>query len=144
MFCFATDPGLAFPQIVDLIRADLLSLCSPSSVHVPKLMCVESYATVHQLVTTVQGKLKEGISTTEALARCFPPGSMTGAPKKRSVSILEHIEAVGRSPALSPNSMEEDRSQRGVYSGVLGWLGIDSAADFSVVIRTAVVHGEGE
>ncbi|KAK0525167.1 para-aminobenzoate synthase, (PABA) [Tilletia horrida] len=121
-------------MIVDLIRADLLSFCHPSSVRVPKLMRVETYATIHQLVTTVRGQLRPGVSPVEALRRCFPPGSMTGAPKRRSVQILQDLEAHGRQEGAK-------RPQRGIYSGALGWLGLDGAADFAVVIRTAVAEG---
>ncbi|UZJ52940.1 hypothetical protein CBS101457_002260 [Exobasidium rhododendri] len=112
-------------MIVDLIRADLLSFCAPDTVIVPSLMQVESYESVHQLVTTLQGKKNDRISTVEALKRCFPPGSMTGAPKVRSVEILERLE----------------EGPRGPYSGILGWLGLDGAANFSVIIRTVVVNG---
>lgn len=119
-------------MIVDLIRRDLLAFCSPDSVHVPVLMGVESYETVHQLVTTVQGKITRGVGPVEALGRCFPPGSMTGAPKLRSVEHLQSLEAE-----------HSNRHQRGVYSGVLGWLGVDGSANFSVVIRTVVLDGQG-
>jgi para-aminobenzoate synthetase len=114
-----------FTQIVDLIRADLLAFCAPDTVKVPSLMQVESYESVHQLVTTIVGQKNEAVSSVEALKHCFPPGSMTGAPKVRSVEILQRLEA----------------EPRGVYSGTLGWLGLDGAANFSVVIRTVVVEG---
>ncbi|TKY89867.1 hypothetical protein EX895_001164 [Sporisorium graminicola] len=125
-------------MIVDLIRADLLSFCNSDSVAVPKLMQVESYETVHQLVTTVTGQLKASVGTTEAIRRCFPPGSMTGAPKRRSVQLLERLE-------LNLADAERDdelRARRGIYSGALGWLGCDGAADFSVVIRTLIADGD--
>lgn len=125
-------------MIVDLIRADLFSFCNSDSVAVPKLMQVESYETVHQLVTTVTGKLKSSVGTTEAIRRCFPPGSMTGAPKRRSVQLLERLE-------LNLADAERDdelRARRGIYSGALGWLGCDGAADFSVVIRTLIADGD--
>ena len=112
-------------MIVDLIRADLLSFCSPESVKVPRLMKVESYESVHQLVTTITGQKDSCIAPIQALQRCFPPGSMTGAPKVRSVDILDRLE--GR--------------PRGVYSGILGWIGLNGAASTSVVIRTIVVNG---
>ncbi|EST07973.2 Anthranilate synthase component I, N-terminal [Kalmanozyma brasiliensis GHG001] len=125
-------------MIVDLIRADLFSFCRSDSVAVPKLMQVESYETVHQLVTTVTGQLKASVGTTEAIRRCFPPGSMTGAPKRRSVQLLERLE-------LNLADAERDdalRARRGIYSGALGWLGCDGAADFAVVIRTLVADGD--
>jgi para-aminobenzoate synthetase len=112
-------------MIVDLIRADLLSFCSPESVKVPRLIKVESYESVHQLVTTIKGRKDSTISPVQALQRCFPPGSMTGAPKVRSVEILEKLE----------------KRPRGVYSGILGWIGLDGAASTSVVIRTVVING---
>ncbi|KAJ1024345.1 hypothetical protein NDA18_004514 [Ustilago nuda] len=125
-------------MIVDLIRADLFSFCTSVSVAVPKLMQVESYETVHQLVTTVRGRLKASVGTIEAIRRCFPPGSMTGAPKRRSVQLLERLE-------LNLADAERDDNlfaRRGIYSGALGWLACDGAADFSVVIRTLVADGD--
>lgn len=97
-------------------------------------MRVESYATVHQLVTTVRGSLRRGIGPVQALRRCFPPGSMTGAPKRRSVQILEQLEAL----------QHQGPTRRGVYSGALGWMGLDGAADFAVVIRTVVAEGDSK
>jgi len=113
-------------MIVDLIRADLLSCCLPSTVTVPKLIELESYG-VHNLVTTVQGILAPNVSSVDAVRRCFPPGSMTGAPKLRSVQLLEGFEG-GR--------------RRGVYSGVLGYISADGTTDLSVVIRTMVIEGD--
>lgn len=135
-------------MIVDLIRRDLLHSCRPESVKVTKLMAIESYETVHQLVTTVQGQkipiankfitnnadldiCQDGIGTVEAIRQCFPPGSMTGAPKKRSVQLLEDLEHA-----------HSQRKARGVYSGTLGWLGVDGAANFNVVIRTICLNGK--
>ncbi|KAH8083726.1 putative 4-amino-4-deoxychorismate synthase [Filobasidium floriforme] len=115
-------------MIVDLIRSDLQSCCSPSSVQVPKLIALETYESVHQLVTTVVGRLEQGISEIEAVERCFPPGSMTGAPKLRSVQILDDLEA--------------PYQRRDVYSGALGYMGIDGQVDLSVVIRTIVAEYE--
>lgn len=130
-------------MIVDLIRRDLLHSCLPESVKVTKLMAIESYETVHQLVTTVQGQKVplsskstangthyHGIGTVEAIRQCFPPGSMTGAPKVRSVQLLEELEHA-----------QSHRKARGVYSGAIGWLGVDGAANFNVVIRTACLNG---
>ncbi|KAL7421662.1 para-aminobenzoate synthase, (PABA) [Cryptotrichosporon argae] len=113
-------------MIVDLIRADLLACCVPSSVAVPQLIALESYG-VHNLVTTVRGVLRDGVGAVQAVKRCFPPGSMTGAPKLKSVQLLEQTEK---------------RRPRGVYSGALGYFSLDGAADLSVVIRTIVAEGD--
>ncbi|GAA5981787.1 hypothetical protein JCM11641_007424 [Rhodosporidiobolus odoratus] len=113
-------------MIVDLIRNDLMAACRPESVKVEGLMKVESYETVHQLVTTVVGSLAESASPVDLLKASFPPGSMTGAPKMRSVQLLDELE---------------DHEERGAYSGVFGYLAIDGSSDWSVVIRTLVKRG---
>eukprot|EP00392_Amoebophrya_sp_AT5.2_P006958 g6970.t1 len=108
-------------MIVDLVRNDLSHVCEPGTVHCPYLMHVESYQTVHQLVSTVRGKLKRH-DVFSAVAATFPPGSMTGAPKKRSCELLEEsLETV---------------CERGPYSGGLGFLGLGHTCELSVVIRS--------
>lgn len=114
-------------MIVDLMRNDLSRVCDPTTVAVDRLFAVESYPAVHQLVSTVSGRLRAGETVGSLLDATFPAGSMTGAPKLSAMTILNRLEG----------------APRGVFSGCFGWIGDDGALDLAMVIRSIVVHPGG-
>jgi para-aminobenzoate synthetase component 1 len=111
-------------MIVDLVRNDLGRVCEIGSVHVPELMAIEAYATVFQMVSSVRGRLREDRDLLDCVAACFPPGSMTGAPKIAAMELLTRLEPC----------------RRGFYAGALGYLDVRGGADLSVLIRAAMLR----
>ncbi len=110
-------------MIVDLLRNDLGRHAVPGSVRVSELCAVESFATVHHLVSTVEAETRGGATAAEVLRGCFPGGSITGAPKQRAMEIIAELEPAARE----------------IYCGCIGYLGFDGAMDTSIAIRTGVV-----
>ena len=111
-------------MITDLERNDLGQVCEFGSVQTPDLWRVESFAQVYHLVSTVTGTLRQGISQTQAFKACFPGGSISGAPKKRALEIIEELE----------------KHPRGLYTGAIGYFGFDGSCQWNITIRTAVVQ----
>jgi anthranilate/para-aminobenzoate synthase component I len=111
-------------MITDLLRNDLGRVCDYGTVHVPDLLRLERYAQVQHLVSTVEGQLRPDVSHFQALAACFPGGSITGAPKIRAMQIIDELEPVSRGP----------------YTGALGYLGFNRESQLSIAIRIALVR----
>jgi len=114
-------------MIVDLLRNDLGKNCEPGSISVPRLFEIESYKTVHHMVSTVTGKIAAGRDALNVLGDCFPGGSVTGAPKQRAMQIIEQLEP----------------DRRGVYCGAIGYIGFDGNMDSNIAIRT-MIHSNNE
>lgn len=111
-------------MIVDLVRNDLSRICEPGSVKVDELFGVYSFPQVHQMISTVSGQLKSGLHWTDAVRATFPMGSMTGAPKKRVMELIEQYE----------------RTRRGLFSGAVGYVTPGGDFDFNVVIRSILYN----
>lgn len=112
-------------MITDLERNDLGQVCDYGSVRVTALCELQTFAQVHHMVSTIEGRLRPGVTPVQALRACYPGGSITGAPKKRAREIIAELE-----PA-----------PRGIYTGALGYFGRDGTAAFNIAIRTLVVRG---
>src|ERR1019366_4690676 len=111
-------------MITDLLRNDLGKVCEFGSVQTPDLARLERFAQVQHLVSTVEGRLRRGVTHLAALASCFPGGSITGAPKFRAMEIIDELEPLARGP----------------YTGALGYLGFNRESQLSIIIRTAICH----
>ena len=112
-------------MITDLLRNDLGRVCEYGSVQVPELVRLERYTQIQHLVSTVEGRLRSGVTHFHAFASCFPGGSVTGAPKIRALEIIDELEPITRGP----------------YTGALGYLGFNRESQLSIIIRTAVTKG---
>lgn len=110
-------------MIVDLERNDLGRICKYGSVRVPEFEAIETYPTVHHMVSTVEGRLRRGVRQVDVLQATFPGGSITGAPKVRAMEVIEELEPTKRS----------------AYTGALGYLGFDGSMDLSIIIRTMII-----
>src|SRR5256885_8077449 len=109
-------------MITDLLRNDLGKVSEFGSVQVPELVRLERFPQVQHLVSTVEGRLRNGVTHFAAFASCFPGGSITGAPKIRAMEIIDELEPVTRGP----------------YTGALGYLGFNRESQLSITIRTAI------
>jgi len=114
-------------MIVDLMRNDLSRVCEPGTVAVTGFLRVETHPHVHQLVSTIEGDLRPGLGALDAIAACFPGGSMTGAPKRRAVQLLAELEA----------------APRGLYSGCFGWIDSGGGAELAMTIRSVELRADG-
>jgi para-aminobenzoate synthetase component 1 len=111
-------------MVVDLVRNDLSRICKEGSVKVDELYGIYSFPQVHQMISTVSGELEENINFKDIISATFPMGSMTGAPKKRVIELIEQYE----------------RSRRGIFSGAVGYIDPSGDFDFNVVIRSMMYN----
>jgi para-aminobenzoate synthetase component 1 len=111
-------------MVVDLVRNDLSRVCKKGTVKVEELYGIYSFPQVHQMISTISGELKEGILFAEIIRACFPMGSMTGAPKKRVMELIEQYE----------------KTKRGIFSGAVGYISPTGDFDFNVVIRSIMYN----
>jgi anthranilate synthase component I len=114
-------------MLIDLERNDLGRVCEPGSVEVDELMCVESYAHVHHIVSNVRGRLREEVTPGQVIAATFPGGTITGCPKVRCMQIIAELEGVGR----------------GAYTGAMGYLDRSGDMDLNILIRTLAIDADG-
>ena len=115
-------------MIVDLVRNDLSKICTEGSVTVKEFLKIYSFPQVHQMISTIAGKLPENISLTEIFSATFPMGSMTGAPKKRVLELIEKYE----------------KTKRGLFSGSVGYITPNGDFDFNVVIRSILYNEKNQ
>jgi para-aminobenzoate synthetase component 1 len=115
-------------MIVDLLRNDISRICELGTLEVPELFRIETFPTLHQMVSRVRARLASGTSVSDVFAALFPCGSITGAPKLRAMEILHQLEG----------------TPRGVYCGSIGWIAPSGEMRFSVAIRTVALHQDGQ
>ena len=115
-------------MVVDLVRNDLAKVCKEGTVKVDELFGIYSFPQVHQMISTVSGELKEDISFTDIIKATFPMGSMTGAPKKRVMELIEEYE----------------KTRRGIFSGAVGYVSPKGEFDFNVVIRSILYNSSSK
>ncbi len=111
-------------MIVDMVRNDLSKICSEGSVFVKELLSIYSFPQVHQMISTVSGTLRENITFSEIFKSTFPMGSMTGAPKKRVMELIDKYE----------------KTKRGLFSGTVGYINPEGDFDFNVIIRSILYN----
>ncbi len=115
-------------MIVDLVRNDLSRICKEGSVKVDELFGVYTFPQVHQMISTISGDLKEGVDFTDMIRATFPMGSMTGAPKRKVMELIEQYE----------------KTKRGIYSGAVGYINPEKDFDFNVVIRSILYNASNQ